>query len=186
MSKKKLGVSATPPVNEASFGTKSLSNLLRLPRGKKAKRIEKQNTKKDVDNTAAVEVSSSQVENDSADAMTQQRTDNTTQKARPIMSVTLTKDTKARKSSSIVYTGAGLRSGVRIAKSAFKDGVAPDTLVIESDAFAEAKQPRAKMTAEERKAARANAPKLTLAEKIAKREKQLADLKAKAAAQPSL
>lgn len=92
--------------------------------------------------------------------------------------ITLTKDPKARRTTSIVYLANGtMRGSVRISKTAF-DGEAPDTVVLTSDKFAAPRVARAKMTPEERKAARAAKPKPTLAEKIAKREAALAKLKA--------
>jgi hypothetical protein len=99
--------------------------------------------------------------------------------AKKIMQVTFTKSTKNRKSTSVVYTTAGLRGSARFAKTFFKDGNAPDTIVIDNDAFAEAKQ---KLTAEQRKEQRKNAPKLTPAEKLQKlqeRAKKLEDRIAK-------
>lgn len=96
-------------------------------------------------------------------------------------SISLTKDTKARKSSSVIFTGAGLVGSMKLTKSAFPNGVAPNTLVftIEDGVLAAPKQPKAKMTAEERKAARANAPKLSAAEKLAKLNERAAKLQAR-------
>lgn len=102
-----------------------------------------------------------------------------------VMEVTLNLNDKTRRSTSIVYQGDGLKGSVRIAKSAFKDKQPPATLTVSSDAFA---QPTAQLTKEEKAAIRKAQPKLTLAEKIAKREKQLTDMKARAAkeaAQPA-
>ncbi len=74
---------------------------------------------------------------------------------------------------SAIYTG--IRGTVRFPLSAFPDKQAPQGIGIE-DVFV---QPAAKLSKEERKAQRANAPKPTLAEKIAKREAALQKLKAK-------
>lgn len=102
---------------------------------------------------------------------------------------TLVRNDKQRRSTNIVYTAAGLKGSVRFSKSAFVDGNPPAEFVVSigDGIIAPPKAPRAKMTPEERKAARAAQPKLTLAEKVAKAEKRAADLKAKLekqAAQP--
>jgi len=95
----------------------------------------------------------------------------------PIMHVTFTKSTKNRKSTSVVYNASnGLRGSARFAKTFFKDGIAPETLVIDGASFAE---PKAKLTAEERKTARKNAPKLSAAQKLAKLNERAAKLQAK-------
>lgn len=127
------------------------------------------NTEKVVDNAPSVGVNFSNRGNDAA-----------TETGDTKMEIVLSLDTKARKSSAVVYSGEGLRSGVRIAKSAFANKTAPTTITIVSDSFA---QPKVKETKEERKARLAAAPKLTLAEKIAKREASLQALKDKAAKQ---
>lgn len=85
------------------------------------------------------------------------------------------------KSNAVVFVIPGVRGTVRVARKLFVNG-APQTLVIDSDAFVAPAPPKVKMTAEERKAARAAAPKLTEAEKIARDEKRLAERKAKLAA----
>lgn len=86
-----------------------------------------------------------------------------------------------------IYTGAA--ASVRFPLNAFANKQAPDTVEV-SGPFAEPKPVKAKMTPEERAAEKArraeerkNAPKPTLAEKIARREAQLAKDKAKLAAQ---
>lgn len=124
-----------------------------------------------VDNAHTSTVDSISV--DTASAVT--HSGNDAQQSGAIMDITLTKSDKPRKSSSIVYLGAGLRGGVRIAKTCFAGGNAPASLVI-SGPFAE---PKAKMTKEERKAARAALPKLTPAEKLAKLNERAAKLQAK-------
>jgi hypothetical protein len=82
-----------------------------------------------------------------------------------------------RRGTQAIYTG--LKTAVRFPVSAFEGKTPPTNIEVEG-AFAAPSTPRAKMTAEERKAARAAKPKPTLAEKIAAREKALAALKAKA------
>ena len=74
-----------------------------------------------------------------------------------------------------IYTGAAAQ--VRISVKAFPGGVPCDLIGISDGCLAEAKVP---MTKEERKAANANKPKPTIAEKIAKEEARLARMKAKA------
>jgi hypothetical protein len=88
--------------------------------------------------------------------------------------VTLTRSTKDRKSTSVVFTNASLRGSVRVAKTYFGDDM-PETIEI-SGVFA---APKVKMTAEERKAARKNAPKLSAAEKLAKLQERAARLQKK-------
>lgn len=82
-----------------------------------------------------------------------------------------------------VYTGAAI--SLRFPIGAFPDKNAPPaTLTFEGLAGPrEPKKPRAQMTKEEQKAARAAQPKLTLAEKVAKQEERLAAQKAKLAKQ---
>lgn len=93
--------------------------------------------------------------------------------------VTLNRDNKTRRSTSIVYTGTGFRGSVRVSKSAFLNAEAPATLEVPTSwPLAQPKQ-KVTETKEERKARLASLPKPTLAEKIAKRESQLAALKAK-------
>jgi hypothetical protein len=74
---------------------------------------------------------------------------------------------------------SGLRTVSRLSVTNFPENQPPQTLEVSGNLAG----PRAKMTPEERKAARANAPKLTLQERIAKEEKRLARLKAKAEAE---
>lgn len=81
------------------------------------------------------------------------------------------------------YSGAAQK--LRISLSAFPSKQAPETIEVVGEPFAPARIPKAKLTPEERKALRASQPKPTLAEKIARREAQLAKLKAKAAAEGS-
>lgn len=78
------------------------------------------------------------------------------------------------------YSGAV--QTVRLQTALF-GGNAPQTIDLPEGTFQGPKERKPKMTAEERKAARANAPKPTLAEKIAKQQERLAKLQAAAAAE---
>lgn len=77
---------------------------------------------------------------------------------------------------------SGLRTVSRLSVTNFPDSNPPATLEVNGE-LAGPREKKPPMTAEERRAKRAAAPKLTLAEKIAKREEALAKLKAKAAAE---
>lgn len=94
------------------------------------------------------------------------------------MIMQLTLKTLSKKGTEAIY--GGLNSTVRIRVNAFPNKVPPQTLDISGE-FAGPKEAKPKMTAEERKAARAAAPKLTAAEKVAKMEARLAKAKAKLA-----
>lgn len=94
------------------------------------------------------------------------------------MIMQLTLKSLSKKGTEAIY--GGLNSTVRIRVNAFPNKVPPQTLDISGE-FAGPKEAKPKMTAEERKAARANAPKLTAAEKVAKMEARLAKAKAKLA-----
>lgn len=137
--------------------------------------------KKVVDTPSTTHVDSVQTSSDAAMTPTSSQT-NAAQERTHMATITLTLDPKVRKSTSLVYNSPSIKGGVRIAKSAFTDGVAPATLDISADTFA---APKVAETKEQRKARLAAAPKLTLAEKIAKREKQLDAMRAKAALQTS-
>ena len=98
--------------------------------------------------------------------------------------MTLTYKNLSKNGKNAFYAGAAV--ALRIPLTAFVDKVAPQTIEVAGGVFAPAKQPKAKLTKEERaaqaaqkKAERANQPKPTLAEKIARREAQLAKDKAK-------
>lgn len=146
------------------------------------KKSSKDSLKKVVDNTIDVPVSSSQVEVEKTPTAIPQSASvaPTAQESRPMAEISLTRDPKARKSTSIVYTSPQLRGGVRIAKSAFVNGT-PDEGITLTGNFAAPAVPRAKETKEERKARLASMPKLTLAEKVEKRRKQLEAMEAKLA-----
>ena len=79
-------------------------------------------------------------------------------------------------------TYVGARQSLRIPVSVFADGVAPQYFELHG-AFAGPKPPKVKLTAEEKKALRAEQPKLTLQQKIEKREAQLQKMREKAAKQ---
>jgi hypothetical protein len=79
-----------------------------------------------------------------------------------------------------IYVGAA--SPIRVALANFAERQAPATLVVVGEGGADlvaAKQPKPKLSAEERKALRASQPKPTEAERIAKAEERLAKRKAK-------
>ena len=142
-------------------------------------------TEKVVDTSVASQVSSSHQSAATHEAPAASQSTNDTRSTHHMgeaQSITLTKSTKPRKSSSVVYMGEGLRGGLRISKTAFIDGVAPDTFVVSSDVFAPVKT-KIVETKEQRKARLAALPRLTLAEKIAKREEALARDKKKLEAQ---
>jgi hypothetical protein len=96
-----------------------------------------------------------------------------------------------KKNTQAFYGGAA--RSIRIDVGAFPSKQAPETIEVADGVFEAkvVKVPRAKMTPEEKaaaKAAKANAPKPTLAERVAAAEARTAALKAKLAAaeQPSL
>jgi len=96
----------------------------------------------------------------------------------------LVRNDKPRKNSRIaVFDIEGRKTSVAIPKSMFVDGVVPESLDLNAAGeFAPVPTPRVPETPEERKARLAALPKLTLAEKIERREKQIAAMKAKLAA----
>lgn len=89
--------------------------------------------------------------------------------------VTLTLKGLDKRGRNAVYLGAAV--SLRFPIAAFPGKVPPTSIPV--DGLAGPRAPKAKLTAEERKAARANAPKLTLAEKVARAEERTAALKAK-------
>lgn len=100
------------------------------------------------------------------------------------VNVSITRKDKERKSSSVVYDIAGYSGkSVRFTRGLFPDklGPASASITVPDGFFGAPSVPRAKMTAEERKAARAAAPKLTPAEKLAKVNERVAKLQATAA-----
>lgn len=127
-------------------------------------------TQKVVDTAAASGVSS-------VHEMTKDGNDNpTTAAAQPgtdgETKMTLTKKGLSKNGRNVFYAGALV--ALRIPLTAFPDKNPPETIEVADGVFAPAKQPKAKMTAEERKAARAAQPKLTLAQRIERREQALA------------
>lgn len=104
------------------------------------------------------------------------------------MEITLKRSDAPRKTNRLViYNLEGRGGSVQFLSTLFggsqKDrGNPPETLTLVGD-FAEPKQPKAKLTKEERKALRANAPKPTLADKLAKAQARMEALKAKLAAE---
>lgn len=101
--------------------------------------------------------------------------------------ITLTKSTKLRKGSSIVYTSPALRGSVKFPASAFV--AAPDTLTLDGSGFASV-APKVKLTPEERKAARkAMTPAMKVEnerQRIERAKVRLVKLEAAAAAAPSV
>lgn len=91
-----------------------------------------------------------------------------------------------KKGNTAIYEGTN--GSVRITLSSFPDKTAPASFEVPEGLFVAKRQPKPKMTAEERKAARANAPKPTLAERAEKARIRAEKLAAQAAAetQPSL
>lgn len=94
--------------------------------------------------------------------------------------MTLTLKSISKNGKAALYTGA--RFPIRISLSVFPDKKAPESFEVADGTFQPAPAPRVKMTAEERKAARANAPKPTLAEKAAKAKARADKLAAELAA----
>lgn len=104
---------------------------------------------------------------------------NTLGTGRNVMDITLTKSNAPRKGDRLVIFnfGDGRRGSVQFQRSLFGDAI-PDSLTLVGE-MAEPKAPKAKETAEERKARLKALPKLTLAEKVAKAEERTAKLRAK-------
>lgn len=180
----------TMPKGDAKpLGTKSTPKSARAKSAaQKSSAVVEKNSEKVIDNAASTAVDSSSTRTadsvDSAEIVPPLETGSDahiTKEEKKVMQITLTKSNKNRKSTSIVFTAAnGVRGSVRFAKTLFAGGNAPDTLVIENDAFAE---PKAKLTPEQRKEQRKNAPKLTAAQKLAKLQERAARLQAKIAAE---
>lgn len=92
--------------------------------------------------------------------------------------VTLTLKGLDKRGRNAIYTGAAV--SIRIPVGAFPNKTAPQSFEV-SDGLAGPKEKKAPLTAEERKAARAAQPKLTLAEKVARAEERAAKLREKLA-----
>jgi hypothetical protein len=123
-------------------------------------------SKKDVDTINAAVVESTQ------------ESTSTSEGAKKMATITVSRKGTNKKGTRSIY--AFPWGTQQLAANRFTGGVAPESfeVQVQDGVFAE-KQARAKLSPEERKAQRANAPKPTLAEKIAKREAALAKLKAK-------
>jgi len=127
-------------------------------------------TQKVVDTAAADEVKLDQPQGEATE----------TQASRSTNTMNLSFKSLSKNGKNAFYSGAAV--AIRIPLSAFPDKQAPASIEVADGAFAPAKEPKVKMTAEERKTARANKPKPTLAE-LAKRAQDRADkLAAKLAA----
>jgi len=82
-----------------------------------------------------------------------------------------------KKGNQAIYTSG--RHLVRFGVKGFIDGVTPETIEIDAPLTVPAvKEPKVKLTAEERKAARAAKPKPTMAEKIAAAKARVEKLQA--------
>lgn len=169
--RKEPAIGRTAPVAKMLNSGKARKNA-----EKRAKKVVDTPATADVSSAASMETSVTLDSSSSVETSTQTAKDTTT------MVISLTRDNKARKSNAVTYTAAGYNGSVRFSKSFFADKTGPESLTLDSETFAAARQPRAKMTPEERKAARAAAPKLTPAEKLAKIEERAAKLRAKIAA----
>lgn len=144
------------------------------------------NTDKTVDNNMAGVVSSPQT-NNSNTSLTNGETHMDTTQAQTSNGngqlLTFTRNDKQRRSNMVVFDAPeGRRGSVRISKTLFGKDQVPQTVAIEHPNFATPKVPYAKMSAEERKAARLARPKLTPAEKLARAEEKIAKLRAKVTA----
>lgn len=188
VSKKKTGVSRTPPKSEARpLGTpspkRSHSKKQPKPAVEASSSPVNSGAEEVVDTSTASPAESSST--DTTSVNTAPSTETQIAKEQHIMStITLTLDPKTRKSTSLVFKlPAGVRGSVRIAKTAFPGGVPPTSLNLQSDSDSAFAQPKAKLTAEERKALRKDQPKLTPAQKLAKLQERAAKLQAKIAAE---
>jgi hypothetical protein len=144
------------------------------------KRKSAQTSEKSVDTTPAtpVPLTDTAIPPTKEIPMTTETTQTSDAPATPAPVLVSRNDSK-RRSSMIVYTAPGLKGSVRVSKSAFLNSEPPASLDLSGWPVA-TKTAKAPETKEERKARLAAMPKLTLAEKIAKREEGLAKLKAKA------
>lgn len=190
-SKKKIGVSKNAPKSDARpLGTPAPRRSHSKKKQTGADQTVEQSAEKAVDNSDETPANSSSTQMTSANDITNGPSTTTgsdahSQKEQNVMSkITLTLDPKTRKSTSVVFKlGDGIRGSVRIAKTAFPGGVPPSALTLQSDAENVFATPKAKLTAEQRKEARKNAPKLTPAQKLQKLNERAAKLQAKIDAQ---
>lgn len=156
--KRKIGVGPTMPKGEAKpLGTKPSKRAQRHI----TKRVAVQSLEQTVDSIVPDAVASSQ----SAAITLPQAKDS---------HMTLTRSGLSKNGKTAMYSG--LRNVLRIPVIVFEGGTAPDSLTLDGAAFAVAKIVETK---EQRKARIAALPKPTLAEKVAKRQKQLDAMKAK-------
>lgn len=165
----------------AKLAAKPSSATIR-PLGTPAKKVSSR-TKKGVDTPLTLVVSSdSAVGADSSETTTQAApaAEQAASAAEQDKTMALTLKGLSKNGKQAFYSGAA--QVIRIAVGAFPGKTAPQTIPVPDGVFEGPRQPKAKMTAEERKALRAAKPKPTLAERIAKREAQLAKDKAKLAA----
>lgn len=119
---------------------------------------------------AVVESSQSATEPNKPTAITPREQDRT---------MTLTLKGYNKKGNAAIYSG--LRATIRVALINFPDKQAPTSIELPDGVFAApaVKQPKVKLTAEERAAARAAKPKPTAAERVARMEARLAKERAK-------
>lgn len=89
------------------------------------------------------------------------------------MTTTLTYRNTDKGGRNAIYTGAAI--AINIGLSAFPNKVPPPTLELNGD-LAPKREKKQPMTADERKAARAAQPKLTLAQRIEKADKRYKEL----------
>lgn len=127
-------------------------------------------TQKSVDTVSVVEVTSQGTPPLAAPETTSTR-------SRPMI---LQFKSLSRNGKNAFYTGAAV--AIRVPLSAFPNKTQPDQIEVADGVFAPAKAAKVKMTAEERKAARAAKPKPTLAEKAAKAKERADKLAAELAA----
>lgn len=188
MTTKRTGLSSTPPVNEAkALGTPKPAKQPRAKARTDRRAAVRQAAPAPALDQTAAEKKSDIVEEKSCNQETQAissptesetRADQAPQQEQKRMEITLNRSDKTRKSSSIVYTADGFRGSLRVSKTYFANGTAPDQLTVATDALA---QPKAKMTAEERKAARKLAPKLTPQQRLEQLEARAAKMREKLA-----
>lgn len=186
---KKAGHVATwigPTLNPLPSGDQQMSKQTPTGKAGKAEKAGKKTgqttnspatTKKEVDSASASVVGSSNVSTEQA-VQQAPGTNNSIRQEQKNMTVTL-KGISKNKRRAIYSSGAAT---FHVTLSSLVDPAKPpQSFEVSDGVFKAAATPKAKMTPEQRKAARAAAPKLTLTEKIAKREEALQKLRDKAA-----
>lgn len=157
--RKSIGVSKTPPVNEAARsvgsnrpvkkttgdGPESLKDLLTLPKGsgRKGKTAEAvspaaKNSDAGQEKSLAetqVEVSSSVSNLPPSSAEPKPETPVQPRQERKRMELTLTRSKLNKKGSKAVYTNPAIRNGVVLSKTLFAGGTFPDSLTIAGEGF---------------------------------------------------